>query len=106
MGSYERCEICKEWDFTGGVLKHKCKPLWMCGIGDEEDDYHYKVYAHSAESAAEKCASDQESNWDYSFIESGGVDISVFNPKTEEVTKFYVGAEHNIHYSASERKDE
>ena len=101
----ERCEICKEFIFSF-EKDHKCKPLWLCGIGDEEDDHCYKVYAFDEESAAEKLAADQESNWDYSFVKNGGVNVSVKNPKTEEVKKFYVNAEHDIHYSSSERKDE
>ncbi len=102
----ERCGICKEFIFSYESKPHKCDPLWLCGIEDEEDDYCYEVHAFDAEEAAAKIAEDKDPDWDYSFLKSGGVKVNIKNPKTGKIKKFYVSAEHDIHYSASERKDE
>ena len=113
-----RCEICKEYiyDYQKKMgIKHKCHPKWLCRICGCDDDkyteeekaewFEYEVYAHDAKAAAEKCADDEESNWDYSFIDHGGVDIDVMNPETKEVKKLFVSAEQVIEYYAQERKE-
>ncbi len=97
----DRCEICEE--FIYDFEEHKCKPLWLCSIGDDNEDFCYKSYAYSEESAAEQCVEEQESNWDYCFVDDGGVDVDVKNPETGEIKKFYVSAESFISYSASEK---
>ena len=76
-----RCEICKE--FTYSFEEHKCPPKWLCKICESDDDkyseeertdikwFEYEVYAHSAKAASEKCAEDQECDWDYAFVKEG-----------------------------------
>lgn len=110
-----RCKICKA--FTYEFEKHKCDPKWLCKICESDDDkyseeersdikwFEYEVYAYDAEAAAEKCADNEEYNWDYCFIESGGVDIDVMNPETGKIEKFFVSAETTIEYSAMKRKE-
>jgi len=114
----KRCKICDEFIYDFEVKagkKHKCLPLWLCRISDGDDDkyteeeksewFEYKSHAYSASTAAEQCAEEQEPNWDYSFINNGGVDIDVKDPKTGEVEKFFVSAEQVIEYHTSKRKE-
>ena len=107
--SINYCEICKEFIYSF-EKEHKCKPMWLCAILDDEDmpneekDFCYKIYARGSEEAAEKCADEQDPHWDHSFVDYGGVSIDVKNPKTEEIEKFYVNAEIMIEYSANKRK--
>ena len=100
------CKICKEMMVLGDDT-HKCKPLWLCRIGDgsEDEEFLYKVYAYNEVAAAEKCAENEESNFDYAFVNDGEVDIEVQNPKTDEVKKFTVYAEPSVDYSAYEKED-
>ena len=112
----DRCKICKEFIYS--FEKHKCEPKWLCKICESDDDkyseeersdikwFEYEVYAFDAERAAEKCAEDEDPNWDHLFVQEGGVDIDVMNPETKEIKRFFVGAEPSIEYSASERKEE
>lgn len=112
--SLDRCRICNEFLFDCDK-NHKCAPKWLCRICDDETDQYteeqkaewftFEIYARDAGDAAEKCADNEESNWDYSFIKNGGVDVDVMDADTKEVKKLYVSAEQVIEYYASERKE-
>ena len=103
----DRCDKCKEFIYSWQG-EHKCKPLWLCCINDgsdvpdDEKEFEYDVRAMNAAAAAEKCAEEEESSWDHSFVDSGGVKIDVKNPKTGKIVNFYVIAEPMIQYNASE----
>jgi len=97
------CKTCHEFIYTSS---HICPPMWECRIGDDEEGFEYKSYGNSESEAAEKLAEIKESDWDYVFVEDGGVNIDVRNPETGKVKSFYVSAEQTISYYASEKKKE
>ena len=96
------CEKCHEFIYS--FSEHKCPPKWLCRIGEDEEEFCYEIFAYDSVAAAEKIVDREESNWDYSFVEDGGVDVDVKNIETGEVKKFYVDAEASISYSATERE--
>ena len=97
----DRCEKCNEFIYSS--VNHKCNPVWHCQIIDGSEEFDYKVYAYDEGTAAEKFAEERESDWDYSFVDNGGVEVDVKNPETGEIKRFYVWAEVTIVYTASEK---
>ena len=66
MGDFEKCQICKEFDF---LSTHKCAPEWEVVYpenGDPEDSgTYYKAFGIDEEDALDKLCHNEYSDWDY-----------------------------------------
>ena len=100
----KQCYICKkEMD---SKKEHKCLPLWLYRIGENEEEFDGKIYALTEAEAAEKTADQEESNFDFAFVSNGEINIDIKNPTTNKIKKFIVTAWQHIEYSAKEIKPE
>lgn len=100
--AFTRCPICQEWD----VGNHRCKPtflVWCEEQGECEDDAR-TIYAHDAESAAQKWA-DQEDHEsaEYSIVaQKWEPTVTVQDQRDNELKWFIVSGEAVPSYSATE----
>jgi hypothetical protein len=92
--NFARCPKCGEFDF---VKSHLCPPVFHCGNYADECDH--PIYAHEADTAAEKFAEflDRESG-----EVSGNRFVFVRDPRFNQTTKFEILVYTKPVYSATE----
>jgi len=102
MSTFEKCPVCKEYDFLDD---HKCLPIYEVDMY-EEDDW-MEVHAYDHKGAVEKACQKYDNMGDYDIITDGGKDSVCVRKQGEKIIKtFYVEAYSEPTYNACEVENE
>ena len=96
-GKFERCKICKKWDFLDD---HKCLPKFEINYPEDMNDEWQEYYGHNHKDVAIEYARIYNEDGDYSLMDEEIV-VNVRKVGEDKIVKVAISAEPDIYYSSS-----